>query len=67
MTSWFVTPSERHRTGIGGSSTAIGAVVGAIGGVIAVFQASWLALLLFVGAAIIAREAYLCYKAGNWP
>jgi hypothetical protein len=62
----MLTPTERHRTGLS-LRTAATAVLFVVVGVVASVRGSWIGPASFGVAAILAREVYLSYKAGNFP
>jgi len=64
MNLW--TPKERHKTGLSRWTAGI-AVVAAVTGVLYALDGSWIGVAGLVAAAVLGREVYLSYKAGNFP
>lgn len=61
-------PRERHITGLGGSWSALIAALAFVTGLLGLAHGDWLLSgVLFVAGAIGTREAYMRYRAGNWP
>ena len=65
----MLTPRPRHAQGFGGTWNAIVALGGVVAGIGALATGQILMGLFFllVLAPLIGCEAYLKYRAGNWP
>jgi hypothetical protein len=56
-----------HVEGFGGTLHAFGALVGLISGTVLLMQGRLIGSLIVVSSLWLIREAYLRYRAGNWP
>jgi hypothetical protein len=62
-----LTPRPRHAQGFGGTYNAIGALGGVAAGIGLLAQGKTIGLVALLLASIFVRDAYLKYRAGNWP
>jgi hypothetical protein len=67
MTPLDLKPSARHSKGFGGTWDAMIAIGCLPAGIYLTGTGHLWGLILIVASPVIARDAYLKYKAGNWP
>ena len=64
----MLTPRPRHAQGFGGTYNAIGALGAVAAGIGLLTKGQIIGLVpLLILAPLFGRDAYLKYRAGNWP
>jgi hypothetical protein len=67
MMRFGLEPKPRHAKGFGGSWDAMIALGCLPAGIYELIHGRTWGVILIVATPLVARDAYLKYKAGNWP